>query len=295
MRIRTIRYFFEEGINGIRRNVSFASLGVVAGALIIFGSFLAIMMNVNAFCNYLDSLVGVEVYLEDGITPAQRDALAASLKGMDGVTKVTYVSKETAFQRAKAWWQDDAGILDAFGPDTFPASFDVSVKSASMAKKVAAAAAQMDGVLKVKAGGAEVEKLARLLSAVRVLMVALLVGLAAATVLIIGNAIRLTVFARRREIEIMKLVGATDWYIQGPFMVEGMALGLMGAAISAVLVVALYYLGAGWVYSALPFLPVVKGKEAAMRIVVSLGATGVIVGALGSWHALRRHLAAHAS
>lgn len=296
MRIRTIRYFFDEGIKGIRRNVSFASLGVVAGALIIFGSFLALMMNVNELCNYFDSLLKVSVFLKDDITPAQRDALAASLKRLDGVTKVTYVSKETALQRAKEWWQDKRGLLDTFGPDTFPASFDISVKRASMVRKVADAAAKMDGVSDVEAGDeANIERLARLLKAVRIFMVILLIGLAAATVLIIGNTIRLTVSARRREIEIMRLVGATDWYIRGPFMVEGMALGLMGAAVSAVLVVSLYYFGARWTSSALPFVPVVTGREAALRIVMSLGVTGLVVGALGSWYALRKHLAAHAS
>jgi len=198
----------------------------------------------------------ISVYLKDETTESRIEKLEEQIAALQGIEKVTFVGKEAALARFKERLGDQQFLLDALGDvNPLPNSFEVLVRRPDMVKTAAATIEQMDGVEMAKYGQDVVEHLFDITRLVRIFGVLLILLLGGATVFIIANTIRLTVFARRREIAIMKYVGATDEFIRWPFVLEGIVLGCIGGVISAFVLRSFYAGVAHKVYDTLAFFP----------------------------------------
>ena len=232
MSLSSKEYFIRETGKSIKRNgvMSLASVSTVAVSLLVLGMFLLMYLNTDNLAQYLESQVEMTVYMEDTATGEELASMRKSLVKLEGVVKVTEVTKDQAMERFKSRLGDQAGLLQALGKDNpFPYSFEIQVDRPERIRELVPVVSKMPKVETARFGQEVVEHLFSLTRVLRIGGAILIFFLALATLFIIVNTIRLTVFARRREVIIMKYVGATDWFIRWPFLLEGMVLGMGGS------------------------------------------------------------------
>ena len=293
MSFSTKEYFVKETYKSIRRNgfMSFASISTVAVSLLVLGMFLMIFLNTNNLAQYLESQVQVSVYMQDNATGQELAAVKEKLTKMPGVVKVTQVSKTEALARFKKRLGDQDQLLNSLGKENpFPKSFEVQVDNPERIKMLTPQIGQLPKVETAKFGQEVVEHLFQLTKILRFGGILLVVFLAMATLFIISNTIRLTVFARRKEVIIMKYVGATDWFIRWPFLLEGMTLGFFGAVIAFILINSIYSGLLERIHATLAFLPLLPSSPLLLYVDLFLLFAGTGIGALGSYISLRKFL-----
>lgn len=294
MKFRTLEYFIREVIISLKRNnwMSFASIGTVAVSLFVLGVFLLLVLNMNRMASTLESQVQIAVYLEDNLSGKEKDRLEEVLKDMSGIQSVNYVDKEEALVKLKERLGEQQYLLNAMedGENPLPDAFEVTVKLPELVQTAAASIQEMDGVAEAKYGQDVVEHLFDITRLVRIFGLLLMVLLTGATIFIISNTIRLTVFARRKEIAIMKYVGATDWFIRWPFLLEGIVLGFIGGIVSALALRSFYAAMASKIYNTLAFFPLMPQYPFMDYVSIGIIVSGMIIGAIGSTISLRRFL-----
>lgn len=268
-----------------------ASIGTVAVTMIVLGVFLLLAGNITNLAGNLESQVEISIYLQDEITSEQVDALANDFAALEQVALVKYVSKEEALLRMREWYGESADFLAGLEVDNpLRNSFELRTHRPEQVLDVVPILRSFDGVAEVQYGQGVVEQLFAVTGVLRVVALGLMLGLAAAATFIIANTIRITVFARRREINIMKYVGATDWFIRWPFVIEGMTLGLIGSLIAAGLVAWAYEAAVSNLAISMPFLPLVTPWPFLFTISGWLVLIGTAIGVIGSTVSLRRFL-----
>ena len=293
MKISTAEYFITESLNSIRRNglMSLASLMTVALSLLILGGFIILVMNLNHMASVLESQVQVTVYLQDTLKEVEVREIGTRITKLPGVTRVNFIAKEEAMNRFKQRLGEQQGLLAELGEaNPLPNSFEVKLDRPERVKPVALAIAQLKGVEAARYGQEVVEQLFNLTRMVRIFGVVLILFLGLAALFIIVNTIRLTVFARRREIGIMKYVGATDWFIRWPFIIEGVLLGFLGACIAVLPLTQFYSMLTGQVYESLAFLPLLPKYPFMGYVNIFLLCAGIGIGALGSVISVKKFL-----
>lgn len=293
MRFSTKQYFIKETYKSIRRNgfMSFASISTVAVSLLVLGMFLMIFLNTNNLAQYLENQVQISVYMQDSATDKELASVKDKLTKMPGVVKVTQVNKQQALERFKKRLGDQEQLLNSLGKDNpFPNSFEVQVDNPERIKVLTPQIGQLPKVDTAKFGQEVVEHLFQLTKILRFGGILLVVFLAMATLFIISNTIRLTVFARRKEVIIMKYVGATDWFIRWPFLLEGMTLGFFGAVVAFILINSIYSGLLERIHATLAFLPLLPTSPLLLYVDLFLLAAGTGIGALGSYISLRKFL-----
>ncbi len=292
MPFRALLYHCREALRGIARNgfMSLASVTTVAISLLVLTLFLLLGANLANVFTWVEEQVQIRAFLADDLTEARRELLMREIGRQEGVRSVTFIHKDQALQELADRLGTDAEILqgvDSINP--LPHTLAIEVEP-EHAERVAEMVAGMEGVDQVSEKG---EMVRRLVAVTRVLRwggVALMALLAVATVLVISNTIRLTVYARRQEIAIMKLVGATDSFIRAPFFIEGMLLGLAGSLLSVG--------GAWWAYGyamtlaadSVPFLPMLPRDQLFADLLPALVAGGALLGVLGTNLSIKRFL-----
>ena len=293
MKLRTSEYFIQETLRSLRRNnwMSFASVGTVAVSLFVLGVFLLLVLNMNRLASSLESQVQISVYLADGLSESARKDIASDIEALQGIEEIRYVPKEEAKERLAKRLGDQKYLLDALGEkNPLPDSFEVVLKSPALVETAAAAITRMDGVEQAKYGQDVIEHLFAITRLIRIFGLALMVLLAGATLFIISNTIRLTVFARRKEVAIMKYVGATDWFIRWPFLLEGMVLGFVGGVLAAIALQSFYAAMASKIYETLAFFPLLPQVPYMYYVSIAILLAGMGIGALGSTISLKRFL-----
>ena len=293
MKLRTSQYFIQETLRSLRRNnwMSFASVGTVAVSLFVLGVFLLLVLNMNRLASSLESQVQISVYLADGLSESARKDIASDIEALQGIEEIRYVPKEEAKERLAKRLGDQKYLLDALGEkNPLPDSFEVVLKSPARVETAAAAITRMDGVEQAKYGQDVIEHLFAITRLIRIFGLALMVLLAGATLFIISNTIRLTVFARRKEVAIMKYVGATDWFIRWPFLLEGMVLGFVGGVLAAIALQSFYAAMAAKIYETLAFFPLLPQYPYMYYVSAAILLSGMGIGALGSTISLKRFL-----
>ena len=294
MRYSTSGYLLSETGKSIWRNKmsSFLSCATTALSLFLLGVAFLININLRLMFTVVQSQMEIQAYLRADATLDQAASVVQAVKKIPGVSDVKYVSKAEALEELKAMFQDKASVLEGLGEDN-PLPASVRVKTAA-AEDVPRVAAEIKKIPTVDDVIYQEEASRRLMSLGRASQLVslggmLVVGLVA--IMVIGNSIRLTIDSRRHEIAIMKLVGATDGLIVGPFLMEGVVLGVLGGLFGAGMVVGLYTWVVGGLESALPFIPVARiNMDTAGRMLGIMLTTGVAVGVVGSVTSLRRHL-----
>ena len=293
MKIRTLEYFVKEAAISLKRNnlMSFASITTVAISLVILGLFLIMVMNLNNMAAHLESQVQINVYLEDNLSEAERYEIGNNIKKIKGVEEITFVTKDEAIERFRERLGEQKYLLDALDDaNPLPYSYEVKLTLPEQVKSAAAEIAEYPGVKTAKFGQEAIEQLFKLTHMIRVFGVVLILFLVFATLFIISNTIRLTVFARRKEIGIMKYVGATDWFIRWPFIMEGMALGFGGALIATLVLRTSYSAITNQIYQSFMFLPLIPQYQFLTNLTILLIVLGMIIGALGSAISLKKFM-----
>ncbi len=293
MKFRTSEYFVREVFVSLKRNnwMSFASIGTVAVSLFVLGVFLLLVLNMNRMASTLESQVQISVYLQDELKGSEKDDLEERISDLSGIQSVKYVDRDEAIERLRERLGDQKYLLDALGDkNPLPDSFEVTVMQPSMVQTAAETIAQFDGVAEAKYGQDVVEHLFDITRLMRVFGLLLMVLLAGATIFIISNTIRLTVFARRKEIAIMKYVGATDWFIRWPFLLEGVVLGCIGGLVAAFALRSFYAAMAAKVYNTLTFFPLMPQYPFMNYVSAAILVSGMVIGAIGSTISLKRFL-----
>lgn len=293
LKVRTVGYLFQEAMHGIRKNsvMSFASVGSVALSLFILSIFLVLAVNVQHIADTVEAQVRVVAFMEEGFDRSQKESVELSLSRVPGVTGVRFVTKEEALERLRQQFGKQAALLDAVEEhNPLRDSFEIQVRKAEDAAGVVGAVRKVAGVNKVVYQQETVRRLQKVTAALRALGMILVVILAAGTIFLISNTIRISVFSRRREIGIMKLVGATDGFIKWPFFIEGTVLGCAGALVSAVAIWFSYVWFNEKVSSSLPFIPLVPVEPFMLNLAKVILVMGMGLGALGSVVSVRKHL-----
>jgi len=293
MSLNTLRYYFREATTSIVRNswLSIASVGTIIISLLILGGSLLLVLNVRHIASTVESSLEITVFLADGLDQERLERLEEEIKFVPGVARVEFVTKEQALEELKESFGERAGVLSGLEEDNpLPDSYRVKTREARTVPEAAQQLAELDGVEQVRYGQGVVEKLLALTHWVRIWGTVLLVVLGAAAVFLIATTIRMSVFARRREIGIMKMLGATNLFVRMPFMLEGMIIGLAGGLV-AVLIINFGYLSLlNKVVITLPFIQLVDDPVTLYRVLGGMLGLGFGIGALGSAISLHRFL-----
>lgn len=293
MKFSTKWYYIKETFTSLKRNslMSIASISTVALSILVLGIFLTMVLNVNNLASHLENQVQVTIYMDDSASAEQLKHMEKVLRSTAGIEKVTPRTKEEALAEFRKRLGEQQKLLAALGEDNpFPASFEIQVDNPERIPQLVAQFQQMPGVETAKFGQEVVEHLFQLTRVLRIGGILLIVLLAIATLFIISNTIRITVFARRREVNIMKYVGATDWFIRWPFLLEGMLMGFAGAVIASLILVQGYNAIQAKIYGTLAFFPMLPSWPTMGYLSAGLICVGTLIGALGSSISLRKFL-----
>lgn len=293
MKIRTMRYFISESLQSFWRNsfMSIASIATVALSLFILGIFMTMVANLDYFVDNLESQVQISVYLKDDLTTDQVMSVGKRLKELPDVKEIQFTNKDQAMDALKERMKDQPGILAALdGKNPLPSSYEITFTNPEAVKKTAAIVATYPEVESSHYGQAIVEQLFKITTIIRWGGIALIIFLTLATLFIISNTIRLTVFARRKEIGIMKYVGATNWFIRWPFLLEGLLLGFIGGLIADFALFQFYEFVTVAIHESLAFLPLVSIYPFMYQTGGILLVISMIIGAIGSTISLKRYM-----
>ncbi len=292
MAVRNWVYYIKEAFSSIIRNgwMSFASIGVVTVTLFILGSFMLLNINVEHLTSEIKNQVEIIAYVDEGLVVDEVDKLRVSLIQMEKVEEVRFVSKQEALIRLQSQLGELVEGYSEDGRNPLRDSFEIRTIIPEDISEVAASLQAMPGIARVDYGTEVVEKLFRFTGAVQWIGLAFMIGLALTAMFLIANTIKLTVNARSREIMIMKYVGATEWFIRWPFLIEGVFLGTIGALIPVVILSYLYGQTVGWAKLNLYFLPLVSPEIVIEQMVRTLFVLGTFIGGVGSLISIRRFL-----
>ncbi len=282
-----------EGLKSIWAHglMSLASVGTVAVSLLVLAVFLVVAANLSYIADILESQVEVVAYCRPEFDRHWEETLLDKARAIPGVGEVTFVSRAEALDRLRDQFGTQADLLSAVEQDNpLRDSLEITVANPDRIEEVARGIAAIDSIEDVAYQQEVVQRLYSVTEALRTAGVGLIFLLAAATFLLISNTIRLTIYARRDEIEVMRLVGATAGFIWGPLVVEGLLLGLIGAGLAGA--------GVFWGYSdllesiqaSLPFLPLLATQPLMGNLIQLLAITGGLLGLLSSWFSAQRYV-----
>ncbi len=243
MKYNRFGYLIGEGFGNVFKNKKStgASLMIMCATMIIFGIFLILTENINHFVAEVESAQGIQVFINNDATKEQIDEVGEKLRNLDGVSTTEYVSKDDALKQMKERFGDKQDLLAGYEENNiFPASYVVTLTDLSRSKEVQDQILTFDNIKKITSKDETVTTLINLANGIKIVTGVILVLLIIISVFIIANTIKLTVHARRKEISIMKYVGATNGFIRWPFIVEGMIIGVFASVISIVIVGAAY-------------------------------------------------------
>lgn len=292
MKGRTVGRHFRESLKSLGRNgwMTFASVSAVTVTLLLVGVFVLIMMNLNKIADDVENDVEMKVFIALETGQEEIDRLETEIGSIAGVESIDFATKEEELTDLILNFGDDFSLYEQNNP-----LFDVFyVKAADpqQTEKVAGEVSQLELIEKVEFGAGKIEKLFSVLNTGRNVGLVLILALLFTAMFLISNTIRITIVARRREIEIMKLVGATNWFVRIPFIIEGMWLGLLGSIIPIGLVAALYYNVTAYaepklkneIFQLLEFTPFIYQVSALILLM------GVFIGIWGSFMSIRKFL-----
>lgn len=293
MNLNTLKYYFSEAGTSMLRNswLSIASVGTIIISLLILGGSLLLVLNVRHLASTVESSLEITAFLEKGLEQERLEQIEEEIKFVPGVAQVEFVTKEEALEDLKQSFGERGDIFIGLEDDNpLPNSYRVKTRDARMVPEAAKELQKLEGVEQVRYGQGVVEKLLALTHWVRIWGTLLLVVLGVAAVFLIATTIRMSVFARRREIGIMKMLGATNLFVRMPFMLEGMIIGLVGGLV-AVLIINFGYLSLlNKVIISLPFIQLISEPVTLYQVLGGMLGLGFGIGAVGSAISLHRFL-----
>lgn len=297
MRYNIIGYLISEGFKSIvkQKKMTSASVIIMCATMFIFGAFYLIGDNINFIMQQVESQQGMRVMIKEDATEDQIANMKTRIQQIDGVNQVTFHSKEDALASMKATLGTHQELLDTYVEDNpFPASYFVTLTDLNLNKQVQEKILVLDGVDEIASSDDTISTLASMAKGIQMGTLVLLIILVVISIFIISYTIKLTVYARRREISIMKYVGATNSFIRGPFIVEGMIIGVISAVLSVGIVGVVY----NSVVTKLLTSPVIQRinialygfTDIAIKLLVVYLILGIGIGIIGSAISMRKYL-----
>lgn len=276
------------------RGTAVASIFAITAMLLILGLFFVVSVNLNLVTEMVkNDFDEIELFLVDDVTKEDASAMIDKIEGMVGVSKATYRSKEEAMSIMRARFGDKAFLLDSLGENPLPSSIIVTVSTLEEADSVYERVSQLEGIEDIKYNQETVNKLTKASHYLQVASMVVMAFLVIVSIVVVSNIIKLTVFARQKEIEIMKYIGGTNWFIRGPFLVEGIIIGIISSVIAA---------GLTWfIYDKVTELmgtqvitilgsPLVSANYLVANLFIIFMAIGISIGAAGSIISMRKFL-----
>ena len=297
----SLAYFIKQAFQGFTRNLSttLGSIITIFLSLFIIGLFLAGAIVIDNIVKSVESEVSITAYVSDDAKQTDINAMEDYIKGLDGVANVSFTTKEQALEDFRNM-SSNAEIVDELGGNPLPASINIELSDPQMVQSVADQI-ETSGLFKkiadednpadsLKYGQRTVERLFSVTNYVRYIGIALIVLLVFISLVFINNTIRLAIMARRKEIAIMRLVGASNGFIRGPFLMEGALHAVIGALLAAGCLELLRHLALPRLQASLAFLPIGIDGNTFLLIYLILLAAGLVIGLIGSAFAMRRYL-----
>ena len=290
-------FFLSRAITNIRQNVfvNVVTIGTITLALLIVSLFLLIYVNLESAAENWSERVQVTVYFDRELTSQEQTALREKITALSGVSRVSYVTRDEALKRFKSRLRGQETLLDGVRSEVLPTSFEIALKRAHRdtvsVENFVSALKRIPGISEVQYGEEWVRRFNSFLNFMR-LLGALLGGfLVVAVVFIVSNTIKLTIYSRRDELEVMALVGATRFFIKAPFLLEGLIQGITGSIFSVILLFGLYE---GFLHNAgnfLTFNPASSGLSfLPIEYISGLLLAGALLGFIGSLTSLKRFI-----
>lgn len=293
MKINTVNYLFGDAFKSLNRNktISIASIITVLITFVVLGTFLLVAENANQIIAGVEDKIEIKVYLKEDIKLIEEREIQVKLRNQEGVSEVTYESKEDAYKKVE---ESNPDLLKGYTleKNPFPASYIVKIGDTSEIDNIVSSIQELQGVEDVKNQQETIDAIQAMVKGIRFVGVGLFAILIGVSIFLIMNTTKLTVYARRREVGIMKFVGATDWFIRWPFIIEGMVIGVLGAVLSTVALYFLYKFSYGYITSNLTMLlvPLIDPSYIFSAMIFKFIAGGVLVGGVASFLALRKFL-----
>lgn len=295
MKLRTLGRHARESLKSISRNgwMTFASVGAVAVTLILVGVFFAIMMNLNRVAQTIEDDVSIRVHIDVAATKQDQETLKKEIEAIPQVKSITFSSKQQELKNLIKSMGQEGKAFNLFQQDN-PLNDVFIVKTSNPTDTMTAAnkIQKLNHVAMVRYGQGTVEKMFGFIKASRNVGIVLILGLFFTAIFLISNTIKITIIARRREIKIMRLVGATNSFIRWPFFLEGLWLGILGSIIPIILISIVYYRAYDYIdpkltgsfIQILPFSPFVYQLSGILMLM------GAIIGVWGSVMSVRKFL-----
>ena len=300
MRISTVGYTMKQGVKNIGRNklFSLASVATMAACIFLFGLFFSVILNFNYIVKKAEEGVAITVFFEENLEDSKVEAIGDALRDRDDVLKVTYVSADEAWDTFKdEYFGESKDLAEGFKDDNPLAgsdNYEVYMKDVESQKEVVKFAEGLDGVRKVNKSDVVAKTLSSVNKLILYVSAAIILILLIVTVFLISNTVTIGITVRKEEIAIMKLIGAKDYFVRGPFIVEGILIGLVGAAIPLAGLYVVYDKAIDYIMTRfsilnniLDFMPVWD----VYKILLPTGLLlGVGIGFIGSFFTIRKHL-----
>ena len=299
MKYSILGYFIGEGFSNVFKNKKStgASLMIMCATMIIFGIFLILGENINHFVDEVESEQGIQVFVKNEANQEQIDELGNKIRAIDGVSTVEFVSKDEALEQMKERFGERQDLLEGYEGENniFTASYVVTLTDLTKSSDVQAQIeTYSDVVKKINSKDEVVTTLINLANGIKIVTGVILVLLIVISIFIIANTIKLTVHARRKEISIMKYVGATNGFIRWPFIVEGMIIGILASIISIIIVGGAYTFIADKLVSSefmqLINMSLISFSDMFNSIILVYMLLGIGIGVLGSMISMRKYL-----
>ena len=296
MKYNVISYFLTEGFRNVFKNKksTFSCLGVMCATMLIFGLFFTIGKNINHAVEGLEKEQGMQVFMEYDATDEQISKLKDELNKIEGVNTVTFISKEEAYNTMKKRLGKNEKALNGFTPDMFSVSYMVTLTDLSLNDTVYDSIKALDTVREIQNKRDTIQTLSKVGNTIQIVTFSMFAILILISLFIISNTIKLTVHARRKEISIMKYVGATNGFIRTPFIIEGIIIGLISGLVSILVV------GGGYNYIATRLassdtwnrlsINLLSFSDMFGQIILVYMLLGVGIGILGSSISMRKYI-----
>jgi cell division transport system permease protein len=232
------KYVLNEVLVGLWRNVTMtiAMIITMSVSLTMLGASVLMYMQVDQMKNYYYGEIQVSIFLREDVSEAQRTAINQAIDTDPLVLSKTYETRAEAFEKFKVLWRDSPDFVKSVGPDSLPESFRVKLKDPEQYKAFAENIKGLPGIQDIVDQRELLEKVFKIFGAVQVLALVVASFMALAALLLVGNTIQVAAYSKRREVAVMKLVGASNWFIQAPFVLEAVVAGLIGAILGFVFI-----------------------------------------------------------
>ncbi|MHC6181136.1 permease-like cell division protein FtsX [Clostridium sp. JNZ X4-2] len=294
MRINTMSFFIKDAFRSLKRNktISIAAAATVAATLFIFGISMLTMLNIKQGILEIQSKVEVKVYLQDNVTTLQKRNIENKIKSVDGIVSLDYETKSQALSKFKNQLGDqNKSLVEGLDKDNpIPSSYIVKVDNPEIISQIVNSIKGMPGIYSIQDGRGIVDKIITITRTIKWAGSIIFIMLIGVSLFLIANTIKITVYSRRKEIGIMKYIGATDWFIRWPFIIEGIIIGVIGAVISNVVLYYIYRIVYAKAASAFIMMQLLSPQYVITSILGLFVLAGIIIGAAGSVMSIRKFL-----